>query len=60
MAAHLPSARRFSSDRGGFSEKTLDSDDHFDRPFLFMAMKGSHQTKKKTQKNHNFTVKTFG
>jgi len=24
-----------------FSEKTLDSDDHFDRPFLFMGVKGT-------------------
>jgi len=43
------SARSLSSDRGGFSEKNFNSDDHFDRRFLFMGMKGNYETKKKSQ-----------
>jgi hypothetical protein len=29
--------------RGSFPQKNLNSDDHFDRPFSFMAMTGSSQ-----------------
>jgi len=39
--------------RGSFFEKNLNSNDHFDRPFLFMAMKGKLG---KQRKNHNFIV----
>jgi hypothetical protein len=36
------------SDRAGFS-KTFDSDDHFDRPFSFMAVKGNYEAKKRSR-----------
>jgi len=46
MATPSSSARRFS-DRGSLFRKKLNSDDHFDRPFSFMAVKGNYETKKK-------------
>jgi hypothetical protein len=44
LVAYHP--QKFSA-RQSFSEKTLDSDDHFDRPFLFMGMKGKLQNHEK-------------
>jgi hypothetical protein len=41
LAAYHP--QKFSA-RGSFSKKNLDSDDHFYRPFSFMAVKGNHET----------------
>jgi sugar lactone lactonase YvrE len=35
------------SARGSFSQKKLNSDDHFDPQFLLMGMKGNYKTKKK-------------
>jgi len=46
LVAYHP--QKFSA-RQSFSEKTLDSDDHFDRPFLFMGVEGNYETKKKSQ-----------
>ena len=37
--------------------KNLDSDDHFDRSFSFIAMEGKNENK---TKNHNFTVNKSG
>jgi hypothetical protein len=34
------SSARLLSDRGSLLRKNLNSDDHFHRPFSFMAMKG--------------------
>jgi len=36
--------------------KNLNSDDHFDRSFAFVAMEGKNEIKK----NHNFTVNKSG
>jgi hypothetical protein len=42
-------SHKFSA-RGSFSEKNLNSDDHFERPFLFMGMKGKLRNQK--EKDH--------
>jgi hypothetical protein len=44
-------SQQFSAQAEAFSEKNLSSDDHFDRPFLFMAVKGKQQNQK--ERNHN-------
>jgi hypothetical protein len=36
--------------RKSFSKKNLDSDDHFERPFSFMAMKGNYRIRKNMNK----------
>jgi len=38
--------------------KNLDSDDHFDCPFLFMAMRGKLRNQK--EKNHNLMANKLG
>ncbi|PYK61517.1 MAG: hypothetical protein DME43_02270 [Verrucomicrobia bacterium] len=47
-------SRKFFA-RGSSSEKNLESDDHFDRPFLFMAMKGTYRIMKNKLRNLNIT-----
>jgi hypothetical protein len=44
---------------GSFSEKNLNSDDHFERPFLFMVMKGkqSHENLMKITKTKSKAAK---
>jgi len=57
MATPSSSARRFS-DRGSLFRKKLNSDDHFDRPFLFMGMKGKlPNQKEKDHLNNNPSLK---
>src|SRR5438874_5449533 len=51
------SARSLSSDRGGFSEKNFNSDDHFDRRFLFMGMKANSKGKESPQKQSSLDQK---
>jgi hypothetical protein len=47
-AAGCKRARTEPPARKSFSKKNLDSDDHFDRPFLFIAVKGKPRKPRET------------